>query len=85
MAPPQREPQTHSASPAEVAKTLARIISVLHQPEFAQVFTQALMDLTGAEDGTLLWFKSDQLPEVCLLYTSPSPRDRTRSRMPSSA
>ena len=24
-------------------------------------------------------------PGVCLLYTSPSPRDRTRSRMPSSA
>ena len=23
--------------------------------------------------------------EVCLLYTSPSPRDRTRTRMPSSA
>ena len=22
---------------------------------------------------------------ICLLYTSPSPRDRTRSRMPSSA
>ena len=26
-----------------------------------------------------------QLRPVCLLYTSPSPRDRTRSRMPSSA
>ena len=25
------------------------------------------------------------LQEICLLYTSPSPRDRTRSRMPSSA
>ena len=25
------------------------------------------------------------LGEDCLLYTSPSPRDRTRSRMPSSA
>ena len=25
------------------------------------------------------------LVRVCLLYTSPSPRDRTRSRMPSSA
>ena len=25
------------------------------------------------------------LPNTCLLYTSPSPRDRTRSRMPSSA
>ena len=24
-------------------------------------------------------------PGTCLLYTSPSPRDRTRSRMPSSA
>ena len=24
-------------------------------------------------------------PYICLLYTSPSPRDRTRSRMPSSA
>ena len=29
----------------------------------------------GIRDGTL----------TCLLYTSPSPRDRTRSRMPSSA
>ena len=26
-----------------------------------------------------------QNPTICLLYTSPSPRDRTRSRMPSSA
>ena len=26
-----------------------------------------------------------KLIELCLLYTSPSPRDRTRSRMPSSA
>ena len=25
------------------------------------------------------------LNKACLLYTSPSPRDRTRSRMPSSA
>ena len=30
---------------------------------------------------TILWAE----PNVCLLYTSPSPRDRTRSRMPSSA
>ena len=27
----------------------------------------------------------DVVPSTCLLYTSPSPRDRTRSRMPSSA
>jgi len=29
--------------------------------------------------------RSGALWELCLLYTSPSPRDRTRSRMPSSA
>ena len=28
---------------------------------------------------------AEAMPLVCLLYTSPSPRDRTRSRMPSSA
>ena len=27
----------------------------------------------------------DSRSKICLLYTSPSPRDRTRSRMPSSA
>ena len=26
-----------------------------------------------------------KIKNICLLYTSPSPRDRTRSRMPSSA
>ena len=30
-------------------------------------------------------FQPDQPIHICLLYTSPSPRDRTRSRMPSSA
>ena len=28
---------------------------------------------------------NERLYLICLLYTSPSPRDRTRSRMPSSA
>ena len=30
-------------------------------------------------------FPRIRMPKPCLLYTSPSPRDRTRSRMPSSA
>ena len=39
----------------------------------------------------LKWLQENYKAEViaytsdCLLYTSPSPRDRTRSRMPSSA
>ena len=37
----------------------------------------ALPDLAATDD--------DVWPRDCLLYTSPSPRDRTRSRMPSSA
>ena len=28
---------------------------------------------------------SDKMDKTCLLYTSPSPRDRQKSRMPSSA
>ena len=39
--------------------------------------------LKGAE--TLETRKAELLNNTCLLYTSPSPRDRTRSRMPSSA
>ena len=30
------------------------------------------------------WYLSGE-PTICLLYTSPSPRDRQKSRMPSSA
>ena len=30
-------------------------------------------------------FVTEALPQICLLYTSPSPRDRSLSRMPSSA
>ncbi len=35
--------------------------------------------------GTMLGIAHSLVIEGCLLYTSPSPRDRTRSRMPSSA
>ena len=64
MAHPQVESRIHSPGLAEVVNILAQVIPVLHKAEFPQVFTQALMDLTGAEDGTLLWFKSDRLPQV---------------------
>ena len=50
----------------------------------------SLEDVKG-KNGTLIMFICNHCPYVkaiikdCLLYTSPSPRDRTRSRMPSSA
>ena len=47
--------------------------------EFTNTFNQA--SLTDAFATVPYHTKGD----ACLLYTSPSPRDRTRSRMPSSA
>jgi flagellar FliL protein len=50
---------------------------------------------TRRDGRVLIWLKKHELAirsamlqvlaDTCLLYTSPSPRDRTRSRMPSSA
>ena len=52
------------------------------QPPGANVFNTGI-DLSGE----LRDFRNPVFCEIkrCLLYTSPSPRDRTRSRMPSSA
>ena len=43
------------------------------------------LNLDPAKVSTILFTHSDPDHTGCLLYTSPSPRDRTRSRMPSSA
>ena len=45
----------------------------------------ALQELAQMNGLTSMDENSSELFPVCLLYTSPSPRDRTRSRMPSSA
>ena len=47
--------------------------------ELGKVFQQLKQELAKTIVG------QDDVIERCLLYTSPSPRDRTRSRMPSSA
>ena len=46
--------------------------------ELMDTYTAGIV-LTGTE------IKSIRLGKACLLYTSPSPRDSTSSRMPSSA
>ena len=40
---------------------------------------------SSANDASNSMAVSIQMPNGCLLYTSPSPRDRQKSRMPSSA
>ena len=47
-----------------------------------------MLNADGVEDesvGQQYLETHNKWPKHCLLYTSPSPRDRTRSRMPSSA
>ena len=44
-----------------------------------------LMEYAGWQEGRKVDISIAEKYYACLLYTSPSPRDRTRSRMPSSA
>ena len=58
----------------------AQLVIVAHlKAEFGQIAQAVGVGDGNAPANRLRRFKS------CLLYTSPSPRDRTRSRMPSSA
>ena len=43
-----------------------------------------IVGVSGTIEDAVKQYKASQF-QTCLLYTSPSPRDRTRSRMPSSA
>ena len=43
------------------------------------------VEIVREEDGVYLRIRDAALFATCLLYTSPSPRDRQKSRMPSSA
>jgi len=68
-----------------------KVQNQLQQKEFiaAQTINDAI-EYIQDEDCEVFGFSPNMVEElgtvyICLLYTSPSPRDRTRSRMPSSA
>ena len=70
---------------------------LVHVSEFFEILRGHRLQLLGSQvlsvDGALAWrrwivFRADltsALHDICLLYTSPSPRDKRQSRMPSSA
>ena len=66
----------------------------INSPELAEIFSAEFREMhrdgvfgNSAEPGVFSGLTSKYYVKIqdCLLYTSPSPRDRTRSRMPSSA
>ena len=54
-------------------------------PDYTLDVTPASQAVCAPANATYTVNVGSVLGYVCLLYTSPSPRDRTRSRMPSSA
>ena len=62
---------------AKKAEKSARRAAVLEAKDSKTEATHATDAKPDGKDGST--------PEACLLYTSPSPRDRQKSRMPSSA
>ena len=63
--------------------TLRLIVTLTQQPEEEDDDDDD--DFGGIEHLFDSFLHQPTSPNTCLLYTSPSPRDRTRSRMPSSA
>ena len=66
------------ATPKDARNTVAKVKKV-NKP-----YARKIQILTVAEQRAKVMGKTEVV-SICLLYTSPSPRDRTRSRMPSSA
>ena len=72
------------ASTAEYSSKAAESIKDL-MPNAADILIVSVMTSMVTDLGVVSPTASGLLSYHCLLYTSPSPRDRTRSRMPSSA
>ena len=74
---------------AEPLDTYQQLVGkICYIPNFYQEKAIDLVDTAEYTDEDYYWTVDvkDFVPgQHCLLYTSPSPRDRTRSRMPSSA
>ena len=76
----------------EVYNLLGQVVATLASGYMEASTYTLTWDASNASSGVYFvqadaagFTKTQKLMLVCLLYTSPSPRDRTRSRMPSSA
>ena len=67
---------TNDFSPADWAELEQELLASDLGPTLTKNFLEAAKKVKG---------DNAELALICLLYTSPSPRDRQKSRMPSSA
>ena len=83
------EPETHPGVPGYVALGDAAAVRAAlleqHRQWRGVPYRMGGTDRNGLDCSGFTQLTFRQRFGVCLLYTSPSPRDRTRSRMPSSA
>ena len=63
---------------------ICKIVDVIHITDVNKLSECKIILVVSMSGLTLSWWLFF-MDLICLLYTSPSPRDRTRSRMPSSA
>ena len=61
-----------------------KMLAIAHQQQYTVAKTRGQIDIVGCHNQGAP-FVVDDITQCCLLYTSPSPRDRQKSRMPSSA
>ena len=72
---------TAAAGAVGVGAAIWPVVDQMNPDASVKALASTEVDISSVQPGqslTVLW-------RGCLLYTSPSPRDRTRSRMPSSA
>ena len=70
-------------SNSKTKKEIKAITDLTFEVKEGEVF--GLLGPNGAGKTTFLSILGGTVSKTCLLYTSPSPRDREKSRMPSSA
>ena len=63
-------------------KLIEKVILLFNKKKYLEALDLSNNIIDEYPDSILI---NNILGVICLLYTSPSPRDRTRSRMPSSA
>ena len=79
-------------TPKEIEKIKKELCKIFHENDL-KIMIEAIKSIVNFPDVTLdlqsgkhyPYTKEGNIPLYCLLYTSPSPRDLSTSRMPSSA